>query len=106
MNAAVERTCREYKRLLAAGEEPGDIVGWLAQEAGVNRPAIWKRLRAGGLIPGYKQRPHQPYRNRTRGVAFTPKVLPPAVDRDPCPRCGTRRDIGCEHSPCRLGMVL
>lgn len=19
------------------------------------------------------------------------------VDRDPCPRCGTRRDVGCKH---------
>ena len=24
-------------------------------------------------------------------------TLPPVVDRDPCPRCGVRGDIGCEH---------
>jgi hypothetical protein len=30
----------------------------------------------------------------------------PRVDRDPCPRCGTRRDIGCNHSRTRLGMML
>lgn len=22
---------------------------------------------------------------------------PAYVDRDPCPRCGIRRDVGCEH---------
>lgn len=30
--------------------------------------------------------------------------LPPAVYRDPCPRCGTRRDLGCQHSPTRISM--
>jgi hypothetical protein len=30
--------------------------------------------------------------------------LPPAVYREPCPRCGTRRDIGCKHHAVRLGM--
>lgn len=28
------------------------------------------------------------------------------VHRDPCPRCGVRADIGCMHSPTRLGTVL
>lgn len=23
----------------------------------------------------------------------------PRVDRDPCPRCGVRRDVGCRHNP-------
>lgn len=26
---------------------------------------------------------------------------PPAIDRDPCPRCGTRRDRGCPCPPTR-----
>lgn len=36
------------------------------------------------------------------------RLIPPTdpVDRDPCPRCGVRRDIGCGHSLERLGMVL
>lgn len=25
--------------------------------------------------------------------------LPPRVDRDPCFRCGVRRDVGCRHHP-------
>lgn len=34
--------------------------------------------------------------------------LPAAVFRDPCPRCGTRGDVGCGHSGTRLaiGMTL
>ena len=27
------------------------------------------------------------------------QALPPRVDRDPCPRCGVRRDFGCAHHP-------
>lgn len=36
------------------------------------------------------------------------RIVPPTdpVDRDPCDRCGVRRDIGCGHSRVRLGMVL
>lgn len=30
--------------------------------------------------------------------------LPPAVDRDPCPRCGVRRDHGCEHGAQRIAV--
>lgn len=30
--------------------------------------------------------------------------LPPAVNRDPCPRCGVRRDVGCDHRPTRISM--
>jgi hypothetical protein len=33
-------------------------------------------------------------------------VAPMIAPRDPCPRCGVRRDIGCGHSLERLGMVL
>lgn len=27
------------------------------------------------------------------------KMAQPRVDRDPCPRCNTRKDIGCKHFP-------
>lgn len=30
----------------------------------------------------------------------------PVNDREPCPRCGVRRDIGCRHSTAPLGMIL
>lgn len=28
------------------------------------------------------------------------------VQRDPCARCGTRGDVGCQHEPCRLVVTL
>lgn len=32
------------------------------------------------------------------------EMMPPVVNRDPCPRCGTRADIGCTHSPAPVSM--
>ena len=32
--------------------------------------------------------------------------LYPRVDRDPCPRCGIRADIGCAHSRGRIGTAF
>lgn len=38
--------------------------------------------------------------SRTLRAALDPD-LPPAPDRNPCPRCGTRGDLGCAHfAPC------
>lgn len=49
-----------------------------------------------------KQRAYAP---RSRDLAPVEREpLPPAVSRDPCPRCGTRSDIGCAHSAARLTM--
>lgn len=44
----------------------------------------------------------------TRKGRGLPEVrpLPQPVDRDPCPRCGVRHDVGCNHSRAPLGMVL
>lgn len=30
--------------------------------------------------------------------------LPPRIDREPCPRCGVRADIGCDHRRAPLSM--
>lgn len=35
-------------------------------------------------------------------VRTAPEQLPPRVDRSSCPRCGTRRAIGCRHTATRL----
>jgi hypothetical protein len=44
---------------------------------------------------------------RKAGLSADRRVPPTEpVDRDPCPRCGVRGDIGCGHSRVRLGMVL
>lgn len=28
------------------------------------------------------------------------------VDRDPCPRCGARRDLGCGHTAIKIGVEM
>lgn len=47
-------------------------------------------------------------RSSARAAGCTPDLDPPIpetrVDRDPCPRCGVRADIGCAHSRSRISM--
>lgn len=102
-----QRTVAAYRRGLATGQHPQDIVGELAATYGVQRPAIWRRLYAGGIPPFRVGRPVGRRQSKLRNVADRVRgPLPPAVERDSCPRCGTRRDIGCKHEPCTLGTVF
>ncbi|WP_077228576.1 hypothetical protein [Sphingomonas hengshuiensis] len=42
--------------------------------------------------------PDAPPRRYLRSAVAVPReALPPRIDRDPCPRCGTRGDLGCRH---------
>lgn len=104
------RTCEAYRRAIAAGESPSDVVAWIAKSDGVQRPAVWRRLRSGGVLPPYKSseahRKRAKKRTQAEIVNDIDAALPPAVDRDPCPRCGVRRDIGCSHSRAPIGMML
>jgi hypothetical protein len=34
----------------------------------------------------------------TRDLGRGPPMMPRAVDRTPCPRCGIRADLGCAHA--------
>ena len=114
-----ERT-REICRLYREGVK----VPQIAARFGVLNPAIYKQLRAGGVLP--------PYRPSLRGGQGRPKgggtpgytaqrlarsagavagregrqPPPPGalVDRDPCSRCGTRGDLPCAHRPSSSGL--
>lgn len=105
-----ESTCELYSKAIAAGEDPSEVVGELAVLYGVQRPAIWRRLITGGLRPPYG---HSEKRSRRKSRARRPssevekeRMAQPRVDRDPCQRCGVRRDIGCYHTRAPVGMVL
>lgn len=102
----------------------GTPVGEIAASFGVQRPAVWRGLRSAGVLP--------PYNPRKPGGAGRPKgggqpgytlrrleaerervaakqadyasIMATAVDRDPCPRCGVRRDLGCPHTASRLAL--
>jgi transposase len=89
MKAAEQEERRErIATMFRRGVAPMEI----AQQYGVNAPAIYKVLRKTGDLPPYN---HREARQRVSPVE--PKVILSRVDRDPCPRCGTRRDIGCVH---------
>ena len=117
------RTCEIYLKSIAAGEHPSDVVAELATWYGVQRPAIWKRLRQGGVIPPYsprvaggKGRPvgggecgytQRRLEGRRRHSEINEaKMALPRVDRDPCQRCGVRHDVGCHHTRAPVGMTL
>jgi hypothetical protein len=122
--SVVARTCEAYKRGLAAGENPTDIVGEIAAAEGVQRPAVWRRLISGGLKEPYAERqpngkgrpigggnPGFTVRRIEKSITAAARRRPDPepdqfVNRDPCPRCGVRADIGCSHSKVRLGTVL
>lgn len=86
----VERgNCSRVVTILASGKRTAGVVG---------KPH-WRMLR--------KPRPIAPYARTREAVGPPLSMLPVPVDRDPCPRCGTRRDLGCIHfSPISTGSAL
>lgn len=102
-----KRTCETFLRDRAAGQCASDIVGRLAANEGVRRPAIWRRLRSGGALPPYRNK--EPMGHKAAGLPREHRAFVVAgykVDRDPCQRCGVRADIGCGHSRAPLGMAF
>lgn len=114
--------CAAYKRCIVAGSDVTAFVGEWAAMLGVQRPAIWRRLRSGGVLPAYAPRkeggkgrpkgggePGYSAKRREASIAHSEARQPPAdaerVYRDPCPRCGVRADYGCDHRSARLGVA-
>lgn len=104
--------CATFKRRRADGETESAIVRDLSADYEIQRPAVWKALRRGGVIPPYN--PKQPdgqgrplgggqlgwTRRRTEQSLATKKReadrgLPAPLEA--CGWCGTRADVGCAH---------
>lgn len=87
---AKARVIERYKRtrVIKSAAAAGDVPYGTAQR--------W--LREAGLIAGGDDRTALggPPRNVIKGP--DPRVIT-RVDRDPCPKCNTRKDIGCKHFP-------
>lgn len=112
--ARVRRICEAFIRAIEGGETKGAAVAQLAAQHDVQRPAIWKTLRAGGVVPPYKARdeggqgrpigggtPGYTTKRRERALAVAEQRSQPNivfVDRDPCKLCGVRGDLGCAHN--------
>lgn len=104
---ATRRTCDAYREAIARGTNITQAVAWLAGVESVTRPTIWRRLRAGGVLPPYGQgKPLKPHKRRSHRQIEEEQSVKLRVDRDPCPRCGVRGDVVCGHSKAPLGMVL
>lgn len=109
--------CAAYTRVIAEDGDIAALVGELSTLYGVQRPAVWKAFRAGGVVAPYQSRADD-RRGRPKGGGGTPgytehrrglreaKANQPRVDRDCCPRCGARGDYGCGHSRAPLGTML
>jgi DNA-binding MarR family transcriptional regulator len=119
------RMCEEFRRRIRLGEDEKQIVADLAAQHDVQRPAIWKRLRSGGIVaeyaprreggkgrpvgggvPGYTAERRRKSHDHSEARACVLAARQPPVDRDPCPRCGVRGDVGCGHSRAPLGMTI
>jgi DNA-binding MarR family transcriptional regulator len=123
-SAKTRATCEAFMHAIASGATSREAVADLAARYDVQRPAIWKRLRDGGVISPYASkrdggqgRPlgggQAGYTDRRRdkcaALAESRRIEPSPeqfVDRDSCPRCGVRADIGCRHSRAPIGMVF
>jgi hypothetical protein len=69
----------------------------IAEQLGLKIDSIGRTLRAVGALPPMGKGPKQK-RVCSDGMEKLLKA-PPVIERDPCPRCGVRRDIGCNHRP-------
>lgn len=100
---------------IAAGEPQREVIADLAGMHDVQRPAIWKALRAGGVVAPYAPKdtrgPGRPTGGGQPGyTAERSAIARTAAERredhmissrpaplEPCGRCGTRADVGCVH---------
>lgn len=109
--------CAQYERRMAAGEDRAKIIADLAAQHDVQRPAIWKVLRAGGAVSPYKRRKaggqgrpvgggtpgwtEERNKRAVKAASRAEQVVEAArkATAEPCGRCGTRADLGCRHQP-------
>lgn len=78
----------------------GVPVSAIAERFAVRKDTVYKALERVGASPKRIMN-HRPRVNSTTPSIPVRAELLPRVDRDPCPRCNVRGDIGCKHR--RLG---
>lgn len=98
MDGWCRRTGTNYFRLVTAARVPPNTRSMIRQ--GKRRLTI--KL-ANRLTTAMEKNPRgiskeRHYQHRISSVPLPQRPTPPpAPDRSPCPRCGTRKDIGCKH---------
>lgn len=78
----------------------GVPVSAIAERFAVRKATVYKALERAGVSPTRMKNRRPRVNATTPGIPVRAELLP-RVDRDPCPRCNVRGDIGCKHR--RLG---
>lgn len=91
-----QMTAADYLGLLRCGFNAQDAVIALADRYGIRRGAVRSRLQRANLLAPYQSR-RQPVHPQNVGTIPGDEIIARRVDRDPCPRCGTRGDLVCGH---------
>lgn len=78
--------CSRIVRIKASGK----------QTAGQAGNPHWRDIGDGLLRP--RLAPGKTVKTRSADIAQESPAVQVRVDREPCPRCGTRADIGCRHT--------
>ena len=98
---ALEARAAERAQPLRAYVKPlaDNPATWLRELARAKRPHPHTIERIRALLTGDPIPPRRSYR-REGHIYNAPRPVGPVpepIDRDPCPMCGTRGDIGCQH---------
>lgn len=93
-----EQTGEAYRDLIRRGYDKLDAITLLSAKFGIKKSGIYNRLRRSGDLPPYQRR-RQCIHPQSVGFLAGEEIIARRVDRDPCPRCGVRRDKGCGHRP-------
>jgi hypothetical protein len=91
-----EITADHFKSIISMGHD--QAIHFLASFYRVERGAIRSRLRRAGVLPQCGSR-REMIHPQNVGCIPGEEIVARRVDRDPCPRCAVRRDIGCRHRP-------
>lgn len=99
MNSKTNRE-RAKERAFAAYDRLRNVRD-AAMDAGVPISSLREWLKAAGVkvVDVSNRTPLQLCRQPERRSSVHEIENMPRVDRDPCPKCNTRKDIGCKHFP-------
>lgn len=106
MERWIRRTGTNYFRLTTAARVPPNTRSMIRQ--GKRRPTVKIAIR---IRAAMSDNPRGIDRDRHLANRLAPSSEPrrvpaPIADRSPCPRCGTRGDIGCKHQPGASGVSV
>lgn len=92
----------ELEQLVALWEA-GHTGAYIAGKLGKTRCSVLGKVRRLGLVRKAKAEPSNVTPLRPGPIVTAPVVE--TVNREPCPRCGVRGDVGCSHKRPPFGFI-